>query len=385
MKSMKLDNPLINEMGIICAEVDGVVERVIKDEYWIFRSIKHITSIMELASNRKVKDFTLKKNQFGLNINKIGASGVGESILNLLKIDTNELLTHYPRHTFNPYFDVFLNRSKQYGLHEWVTAIEELGAQQLPALIDKLNAFLRSMQDDFQSSAFRREVSNLRRKASKNYKSLLKYLGELFKKHSKLLIMRLDLTYKKSENISLNNVFTPSYAEVNEHREALLRSLDKHLKAISPEAGLVGYVWKLEYGLMKSWHFHFIVIMNGQKVRQDVLWAKVIGKYWMRITKGKGIYHSCNQSKKKYKIPGIGLIDHSNADLRKGLCLVAAYLTKLDAFIRVALPENKRAFGKGIVRRTASRGVGRPRKHVSHIKESAPVQYWPAGEAPEAC
>src|SRR5690606_24441808 len=128
-----------------------------------------IASIMELASKRRVKDFSLKKKQLGLNSNKIRACGMGESILNLLKVDMDKLLTHYPRHTFNPYFDVFLNRSKQYGLHEWVTAIEELGADQLPELIDKLNAFLRSMQDDFQSSAFRREVSNLRRKASKNY------------------------------------------------------------------------------------------------------------------------------------------------------------------------------------------------------------------------
>ena len=368
MKSDPLDNQLIYEMGLVYDDVDGATMKVITEEYWNLRKIKHIVFVMEKTSKSKVKPFTLKKSGSSLSGFKIEASALGTLILNILKEDPDALMVHYPNHRFNPHFYAFVTHSKRYGLHEYVARMETLGIAQLSDMVEKLNLFLRDIRCEFESADFRRKISDLKRKSQKNYQSLMIYLNELFKKYSKLLILRVDLTYRKSNSGLSGRVIPPTYDQVKQHRVTLLRSMKKHLESVLSKDCLVGNVWKLEYGQKKSWHYHFIVILNGQEVRQDIDLAHIIGKYWLAITNGNGLYYNCNQVKHHYKTPGIGLIGHRDKDLREGLRKIAAYLTKTDPIVRMIVPGNGRTFGKGVVPRKASKHTGRPRQSDHAIK-----------------
>lgn len=51
----------------------------------------------------------------------------------------------------------------------------------------------------------------------------------------------------------------------------------------------VGYVWKLEYGIDKGFHYHMMI--------QDINIAKMIGEYWAAvITHYRGLYYSIKKT-----------------------------------------------------------------------------------------
>ena len=126
---------------------------------------------------------------------------------------------------------------------------------------------------------------------------------------------------------------------------------------------LVGYVWKLEYGADKAFHYHMIFFFFFSNHRQDVKIAKSIGEMWKHeITNGKGIYWNCNAKKKHFEKNGriaTGKIKHDDQKLRENLNLMASYLTKPDYFVKLTLSNGTRTFGKGSKPKKIK--AGRPR------------------------
>ncbi|MGZ4969142.1 MAG: hypothetical protein ACXWFX_14655 [Methylobacter sp.] len=98
----------------------------------------------------------------------------------------------------------------------------------------------------------------------------------------------------------------------------------------------------------------------------------MIGEYWKNdITKGRGIYFSCNANKAAYKYPGIGMIDYYDIELIENLKMAASYLTKTDYYAKVAATEgNMRTFFKGVVKAKTS-NQGRPRVRERHQPSAA--------------
>jgi hypothetical protein len=131
---------------------------------------------------------------------------------------------------------------------------------------------------------------------------------------------------------------------------------------------VVGYAWKLEYGLAKTYHYHFLLFFDGAYSQQDIVIAQAIGEYWAsNITNGKGIYHNCNRNKAEYKVRGIlgiGMINHCDLSLRNGLKTAAAYLTKVDIYVRMVISGGGRCFGKSGKPKMKKDGRGRPRRNV---------------------
>ena len=134
---------------------------------------------------------------------------------------------------------------------------------------------------------------------------------------------------------------------------------------LPPDLGMVGYVWKLEYGREKGHHYHMMFFLDGAKVRQDIVIAKLIGEYWNNvITQGKGVYYNCNGNKARYRHCGVGMIHYSEAEKLRSLKEMAAiYLTKADRYVSACMPGNNRTFGKGNSPKVGERSVGRPREY----------------------
>lgn len=214
-----------------------------------------------------------------------------------------------------------------------------------------LNYYVDHVRERGRGSRFRARLNSYHRSANKNYRELIKYEQRLFECYSRLLVVRLDLSYKKEfcrvqQGVAL------------QHRKWLF----DNARSNKIFEHMVGYVTKLEHGMGKGFHFHCVFFFDGAKVREDITLARRIGEYWETVvTRGEGGYYNCNYAKEKYRQCGIGMVAHSNMEKREGLRLALVYLTKTDLYMK--LKAEGRALTKGVMSGAPS-GRGRPRAVV---------------------
>lgn len=225
---------------------------------------------------------------------------------------------------------------------KWGDSIEAMHA---------LNSIADQIRDKTRSSSFKARLNSYHRSANKNYRALVKYEQALFDSYSRILVLRLDLSYRKeccgvAQKVAL------------QHRKRLF----ENARSNKIFEHMLGYVTKLEHGMKKGFHFHCIFFFDGARVREDITLAMRIGEYWGSvITRGKGGYYNCNRAKEKYRRCGIGMVTHSNVEMREGLRLAMVYIAKTDLFMK--LKAEGRALTKGVMPAARS-GRGRPRTVV---------------------
>lgn len=262
----------------------------------------------------------------------------------------------------NPYVRVFY---ECYRSVKPVNPYKPMGYE-LVECISRLNRFVAAVSERVTGSLFRREVSAHMRAVNKNYSGLLNYIDSLFARHSRLLVLRIDFSYGKGNNDMEEcsevddrmDMLSSVSDRISRHRTELV----SYLKNKCPNLGMVGFVWKLEYGREKGHHYHMMFFLDGAKVRKDVVIARWIGEVWNNIiTEGLGVYYNCNGCKSKYRFCGVGMIRHGDEEMISNLKRAAIYLTKVDCYISAYVPGNKRTFGKGVAPKIVGSSVGRPR------------------------
>jgi hypothetical protein len=212
--------------------------------------------------------------------------------------------------------------------------------------VDIFNKFIDNIRIEAESQEFKKSIKDYQQQSNDNYKSLMSYSNELFDKHPRLLVLRIDFHYRKDvDNRYLTEIErNERYFKIKEDLAHLLRNtrsnkLFKHM---------LGYAWKLEYTPETGFHYHCFFFFNEKRVQWDVNKARKIGEYWVNITEGRGRYFSCNRKKKNYKFLGIGKIHRNDVKLREGLEMAIAYVTKTDECNArvIAMDENGRTFGR---------------------------------------
>lgn len=209
-------------------------------------------------------------------------------------------------------------------------------------ICDALNAFVRDVRTSSKRKDFKKRLRNHHYAIEKNRRSLACYIDNLFQKHARLLVIRVDLGYGKvSPTSSIIDGVTAQDAK--RHRERLLKNIPFNRLF----AGLKGYVWKLEYGLEKGYHYHWIFFFDGRTRCRDVWLGQRIGEYWQKIVAGPAVYWNCNANKDGYRKLGIGMIGCNDVERRRYLSEAAGYLTKPDLHLRLVDPKVGRTFGRG--------------------------------------
>jgi hypothetical protein len=178
---------------------------------------------------------------------------------------------------------------------------------------------------EFDTTAYdHRTLDELLYLSKRNLTELTKLINRLFEHHSRMLVVRIDLRYKKStfEEVPLEIV--------QMHREQLLGDRRSHPEVFE---GLLGYAWGLEYGEQEGgYHYHFLAIYNGADRKDDIGIGMAIRDLWDTITNGNGQCYISNFDKAKLESQGnlgIGMIHRDNVLLRINLIeKVAAYITK---------------------------------------------------------
>lgn len=215
----------------------------------------------------------------------------------------------------------------------------------------KLTDKLKKLLSELKSFTLMQKGYDFMKGPLKNAASLRSYVDGLFKHHARLLVVRVDLSYKREfrDAIPLD--------EIIKHKDALLKDRRKGSLAKS----WVGYACRLEHAPCTGYHYHLVVFLNGADFRGDVYHANCIIDEWRRITNDRGRGFNCNMKSDEYRFCGIGMINHFDREKRDNLKKVLGYLTKSDELAKLKL-KGRRTFFKGTLpKKATNRGRKRSR------------------------
>ena len=253
-----------------------------------------------------------------------------------------------PDYRYSPYVELFRDSVIELGMG-WEQLYAPLAISPRTGKAEYLlfNELIELIREKAKSSDFKARLKRLKELAAVGYASVSQYINGLFKQHSKLLVLRLDLGYHSACTLGI------SLDQAKKDLAHLFNNLKKN-KTLSEHR--VGYIWRLEFGVEKGYHFHCLFFYNGQTAWKDEYWAMQLGEYWRNtIAPGRGQYWNVNteQKKEEYRrknLLGIGMIHRDDEDLRGNLLEhVAQYFFKMEQHVLAKTLENERGrlFGKG--------------------------------------
>lgn len=214
------------------------------------------------------------------------------------------------------------------------------------------NALIREIFIQIDSPIFKKAQYARSDRSKRQYNRSNRLVQRLRATFSKLLVLRIDFCWKASIQDDL------TFQEMKAYFSKMLKKFheDKNLPNI------VGFIWKLEFGQKKGYHYHCIFFMDGNKFKSDNYYAEMIGEYWSKITLDKGYYFNCHRDKIKYRHLAIGIARHNDQTFFDNLDQVLLYVCKQDQFIidKRLLNRGLRVFGTSQLPTKAS-PVGRPR------------------------
>ena len=163
-------------------------------------------------------------------------------------------------------------------------------------------------------------------------------LQRLRDKHSRLVIIRLDFSFRETYQS------TVSFFDIAHY----LKQLWSNRRNNSLFEHCLGWIWRIEYAEDCQYHAHCLFIFNGHHIQSDVYYADRIGEYWSnRITRGEGCYFNCNRNRDNYAFCGLGMIDRIK-DIEKFGHLVGyvlPYLAKESPLTRATMQRDAEALG----------------------------------------
>ncbi len=278
---------------------------------------------------------------------------LGKRLLQCLRANFRLAETTYPRHCFSPYFELLAKELSRTTKLYFLTCG--------PDTYFHFNEFVEQLRAAARATGFKKVMASQKRMVRENLKSLQRYIDDLFDQYSKLLVVRVDLRYSKEYRESCEG------HEVSpEHVRKCFNDFMHHFERQFPAK--VGYAWKLEYGPILGYHYHFLVFFNGHEVREDETLGHMVGQRWAEKAEG-GSFWNCNIDKERYTKQGslgIGMVRYNDDELRRNLERAASYLVKIDDYVRLKLPEGWKAFSHG-VHRTSEQKRGRPRSFKQEL------------------
>ena len=200
-----------------------------------------------------------------------------------------------------------------------------------------------------------REVQRFKEDELKNRCKAMEYTELLLEHHSKLAIIRVDLSYKQNKR---------RFIDISDFRQDIRKLLDRLQDRDRHFSDLLGYMYALEQGAEKGYHAHFLLFYNGSRVKFDRHIADCIIDTWKEITEETGQGYNCNtkQNRRSYKESGndaLGPLIRGDDAKRANVLKIVRYFTeptKTEQYLRVRV-KNMQSFGHGKFNRPSRRGT----------------------------
>lgn len=363
-----------------------IVPTRISSEDSIAGNVDYITQFVERVIKSKRPLLSLEpvqvKHSRRPNTRCVSVTRGGKCFLKCLKMDLDRIIDKYPNiGKFNRYFGIFYDavmHEVEFGSgstplataarFDWLNSRDRSfhSDHALALMVQYCNEAIEKIKREGNSEGFRDWLAEVERQPKANEGRLLSLVDACLSVNHHLLVLRFDLGYGQLySDRELSGEMAVSYEEMREHRVALRRYLKRYLKGRLPPGACKGMAFsiKLEYGLDKGYHFHVIVILNGDVVGKDAGITEMICHQWKcAITMSKGGACNCNQ--RLYKRKGIGSIRYWETEklgiLRK---VVVPYVTKVDFYGKMVKPDGHRTFWPSYPPKIEAKPRGRKRKN----------------------
>lgn len=333
--------------------------RVLNEEFLLLRQVRHAAQVVRQVAQSKDVLFAVAYHRHDGGVPTVAARRLGKLLMSLTRTTRQTLDHHFPHHGFNPYVELLLEVQDQ---AEGIAGLEEAWAKrhgsQAIALVGQLNAFVTALRARAGGRSFRMLLERFRRRRDKNTRSVRRYIDAIFtNRGSRHLVIRLDLGY------AMEGAWTaarPTSVTLQQAKGDLAK-FQRYLRENLPTTGFIA---TLEYGLLRGYHFHTLIFLNGHLVQDEVRIPWRLGEHWMYgICEGQGRYWNCNAQ--EYAERGIGMINYYDGDKRVALVeKVAGYLTKTDFWVQFQ-PGGKTLF-KGLMPGPSPKR-GRPREYEERV------------------
>lgn len=314
---------------------DGEVDSwcVIRDDAGCIEDMgRSIKVVMSIVAGYKYKEMGVR-GRFNLN-------DLGREILGSLDIEPGSIMAYFENNTLSEYFHVFA-KARQGVWDEGLLSLACTDSCSRKVAVEAVDKFVSVVMSLAGNSVFRRRVRDYERCAKNNSVGMNELVDSIFNKHSKVLVLRVDFGYSLRYMHSLAGVVCSE--RVRRDMASFIKDLNKGVL----KRGLLGYMWKLEFGPVKQFHYHCMFFLNGSKFQQDIVIAKKLGEHWKNsVTKGDGVYFNCNVDKDAYPYPALGEKLRSDPEGIIAVKKAAEYLVKLDWLARPNLPSGRRTFGR---------------------------------------
>jgi hypothetical protein len=329
---MMNDQALTQKLTDPQTDDQGQVLLTITSEFDDLSSLSYHTNLAKDILTTEQRLFRPRKLHRGMAERVTGVQGF-EKYLKLLRwlerMSYSEVIVQQPH--LNALLQVSQVVLSNYDLAHW----HQLQGQQAIYFVSDLNVCIANYRHAANQPEFKRQLNNRLRNQRQRVREMQEWINHHFKRHSKLLLIRLDTGFNDSIKPHLTSQGLTRYRQ----------QLIDHVQRVYP--AYVGFLWKLEWRPLKSYHFHWLLVFNGQQVKKDVRIAKQIGEHWKSvILQGDGIYHNCNADSATYERNAIGMVDRRDSSKRAHFSLIINYLTKLDDYLRHQLTDGSRGFGK---------------------------------------
>jgi hypothetical protein len=353
---------------------DSVVSSYGSGESTIASDVHHITQCVKAVIRSKYRLFHLEDVSVDRRLkpptSRLEMGKLGEYFLRCLKMDLDRILDRYPAiGLFNRYFGLFhetVTREMEFAngsgsfattmRDEWLDASDwrQSSTTRLTEYVRPLNEVVDEIRRKGNSLAFRDWIGCLERQPNENKDTLWSLILACLNVNHHLSVLRFDLGYAKHYcDPDLSGEQAVTYEDVRSHRKALRRFLKRDLSKMLPAGACkgMGFGIKLEYGLDKCFHFHVLVILNGDVVCRHAVIAEMICSHWnSRITHGKGGSYNCFRSEYvklgigsvRYSEDKIGTLERGKLDILESE--VVPYVTKADFYIKMVKPDAHRSF-----------------------------------------
>lgn len=281
------------------------------------------------------------------------AKPLGKALMDCLRIDVQGIRDHFPQHRFHPYLRLAMECLEH--TRPMLSAPPPValppGAshpRKYLAVLMAAQALLYRMRELAGQPEFTQECRRIAKSARERSQSTHKYVRHLFEQCSRLLVVRVDLSYADAPRgcvAQSESLPKPDYRQACEDRERLIYVLRHQVF----KDKMKGYVMRLENALMTGYHFHLALFLDGSLLRDGVNAATVVGLRWKEITDQQGRHYNCNLAllQGHYKEPGIGMIHRGDERLRAGLSRALTYMCKADSFVAYDAGEGARTFFRG--------------------------------------
>jgi hypothetical protein len=297
-------------------------------------------------------------------------------------------------HNFHPFLSFFFEEYRKHPIKDCGDCFHSDVTAHGKKVSDIFDNFIATLRTTAMTVKLRKRAADWDGKFRKNLNRLRKQEAQMFRRHVRVLAVRLDL-HHKATHFTEEDLFKHVESEARRHEadraayvsgagldfsepvigrvpfETVQRDRERLFANMKGKPSLfkhlVSYVWRIEFTPGAGYHLHVALFFNGSKVQNHEWLAQQIGEYWRDvITEGRGRFHNCNMAwNKDAPNYALGIINYTDHTKRAALLSALGYLCKLSQQVLVMPYEGCKLFGAGFVHRERKNGSGRPRSKDS--------------------